>query len=359
MFMTSDAPRLPRESSRSAVILQRYLSDVVRSWVSCHSLNVKVDHMPHRVWSYMYSSPRKSFRATAALLGTSALLFAAGCSAGSEDTAAPMTTASPSSDGETSTSVRETLSSSATTSADPRIPQPTEFELPGGKHAFRLEGSTDGCWFNPSADMALHCDLTLTDPPLVEDDNFPSPQKANMIGLSSPDSGFEFRYSPLEGGHNADLNVLEPNQTLVVDGISCTAESAISLSCETTTESFEYADGAVRSEAPGLNRPSATTSSAANDTSCPGIQMANGDPLTMQITGSTPMDCEEVRDVSAHYTEIITNMTQEDVAQYGNSGIREFDGWMCSAPSAGMAQTMGYTFKCTNDDEGKEFLSPS
>lgn len=270
-----------------------------------------------------------------------------------------MTTASPSSQGETSTSASETSSPSTTTSADPRIPQPTEFELPGGKHAFRLEGSTDGCWFNSQTNVALHCDLTLTDAPLVEDDNFTSPQRANMIGLSSPDDGFEYRYSPLEGGHNADLKILESNQTLVINGISCTAESATSLSCETESESFEYADGAVRSEAPGLNRPSVTTSSAAKDTSCPGIQMAYGDPLTMQITGSTPMNCDEVREVSSQYTEIITNMTQEDVAQYGNSGIREFDGWSCSAPSAGMAQTMGYTFKCTSQSEGKEFLSPS
>lgn len=270
-----------------------------------------------------------------------------------------MTTASPSSQSETPTSASETSSSSASTSADPRILQPTEFELPGGKHAFRLEGTTDGCWFNSQTNVALHCDLTLTDPPLVEDENFPSPQRANMIALASTDSGFEYRYSPLEGGHNADLKVLEPNQTLVVDGISCTAESTTSLSCKTKTEAFDYADGAVRSEAPGLNKPSATTSSAAKYTSCPGIQMAYGDPLTMQITGSSPMDCGEVREVSSEYTEIITNMSQEDVAQYGNSGIREFDGWLCSAPSAGMAQTMGYTFKCANESQSKEFLSPS
>lgn len=357
--MTSDAPRLPRDSCRTAVFIQWFLSDVVRSWVSCHSLNVKVAHMPHRFWSYMYLYRRDALRATAAALGASALLVAAGCSTDSEDAAAPMTTASPSSQGETSTSASETSSPSNTTLADPRIPQPSEFELPGGKHAFRLEGSTDGCWFNSQTNVALHCDLTLTDPPLVEDDNFTSPQKANMIGLSSPDTGFEYRYSPLEGGHNADLKVLESNQTLVIDGISCTAESATSLSCKTKSESFEYADGAVRSEAPGLNRPSATTSSAASDTSCPGIQMAYGDPLTMQVTGSTPMNCDEVRNVSSQYTEIITNMTQEVVAQYGNSGMREFDGWACSAPSAGMAQTMGYTFKCTSQSEGKEFLSPS
>ncbi|WP_156515285.1 hypothetical protein [Dietzia timorensis] len=207
---------------------------------------------------------------------------------------------------------------------------------------------------------SFSCNVTLNVPPKINDENISDkPLPANIVKLSDADSQLEFGYSPLEGGHNSDLRVLEPGKTLVVDGISCKAESATSLSCKTKTESFEYADGAVRSEAPGLNRASATTSSAAKDTSCPGIQMAYGDPLTMQVTGSSPMDCDEVREVSSEYTEIITNMTQEDVAQYGNSGIREFDGWSCSAPSAGMAQTMGYTFKCTSQSEGKEFLSPS
>lgn len=207
---------------------------------------------------------------------------------------------------------------------------------------------------------SFSCNVTLNDPPKINDENISDkPLPANIVKLSDADSQLEFGYSPLEGGHNSDLRVLEPGKTLVVDGISCKAESATSLSCETKSESFEYADGAVRSEAPGLNRPSATTSSAASDTSCPGIQMAYGDPLTMQVTGSTPMNCDEVREVSSQYTEIITNMTQEDVAQYGNSGMREFDGWACSAPSAGMAQTMGYTFKCTSQSEGKEFLSRS
>ncbi|HJE92025.1 MAG TPA: hypothetical protein K8V11_13550 [Dietzia timorensis] len=306
----------------------------------------------------MRSFSRSSLRAVAALFGTSALLVAAGCSSEPDDTAAPMTTASASSSS-SSTSASEAASSPTTTSVDSRILQPAEFELPGGKHAFRLQGSTDGCWFNSQTNVALHCDLTLSDPPLVEEDNIPSPQPANMIALSSPDSGFEYRYNPLEGGHNSDLKVLEPGQTLIVDGISCTAESATSMSCETKKESFEYADGAVHSEAPGLNKPSATASSAAADTTCPGIQMAYGEPITMQITGSTPMGCEEVKEVSARYTQIITNMTQEDIAQYGNSGTREFDGWMCGTPSAGMVAEAGYTFRCISESEGKEFLSPS
>ena len=196
---------------------------------------------------------------------------------------------------------------------------------------------------------------------MVTENDVPGPQLANMIGLATPDAGFEFGYSPLEGGHNADLKVLEPDQTIVVDGISCTAESATSLSCKTATESFTYANGTVESDAPGLDgqRTPEVVTSAASASTCPGIRMASGDPLTMQVTGSAPMDCDEVGEVSSQYTEIITNMTQEDVARYGNSGIREFDGWACSAPSAGMAQTMGYTFKCTNEAQNKEFLSPS
>lgn len=309
--------------------------------------------MPHRFSAVV--------RPAMALGASAALVFATGCSSETDETSAPMTTASTATTASKETSTVEAstrVTASTSTSADSRILQPEEYEISGGKHAFRLKGSSDGCWFNSQRDVMLHCDLSLSDPPLVEDAAFPSPQPANMIGLASPESGFEYRYSPLEGGHNYDLKVLEPGQSLIIDGISCTAERATSMSCETRTESFEYSDGRVTSDAPGLNKPSTPESRASSDTSCPGIQMANGASITMEITGSTPMDCEEVRSVSGRYTEIITNMTQDDVAYYGNSGIREFDGWMCSAPSAGMAQSMGYMFTCSNDAEGKEFLSP-
>ena len=300
-------------------------------------------------------------RAATVVVPMCALFSVVGCASESDEVSAPMTTASSTSSNESASSSADSSSpnSSASTSADPRILQPEDFELDGGKHAFRLAGSSDGCWFNSQADSALHCDLSLSDPPLVEDDNFDSPQPANMIGLASPDSGFEYRVSALGGGHNYDLKVLEPKQTLVIDGISCTAESETSLSCETKKESFEYADGAVTSDAPGLNRNDSAQTGSSSDTSCPGIHLVAGGPLTAEITGSTPMGCDEVESVSGQYADLLRNATAEDVAQYGNSTMREFDGWFCSAPNVGMSQTMGYTLKCTNDSEGKEFLSPT
>lgn len=209
------------------------------------------------------------------------------------------------------------------------------FAIAGDKHAFRLESTPAGCWFNlNTADPNPHmlCDLPLraTDPPIMDPlTGIWAPANAVVIDAAGARTAVNAAGAVLTGP------VLSPGSVLVVGPLRCSADSEVGLTCSGPGGSFTFSaeesavvvdDRGATETATGTARPIPEPRLAAR------VGESCGE-VGNRIGGSSPVivlkgevDCDVALRVADRY------MNDPTVDAQGQGRFAIVDGWNCSWP---------------------------
>lgn len=274
-----------------------------------------------RNWRAQRTSTATRWRRGLCALSIAAL--AAGCSTSTESGATTEMSTASASQPQTIASSTPPASEFGGSNAVQNV-NADEYYLGYGKHAFRLESGTAGCWFNPNnhddPQPHLSCNVRdLVSDPSVRNQFTGRDETANDVVL---DAAGVRRGIDMAGGQLAGPT-LHPGATLSVGPLACTATSVTSLSCSGPTGSFDFDGDAASVTIAGEDTSAASNAAvlAGPGQVCGEVGTRSGPRPVAVLTGQ--VGCETALRIADTYVNDVS------VVKQGQGQFAQVDGWLC------------------------------